>query len=257
MKFKFLFSLVLGAAAFTASAQQGGYQDGVDNFNAGRLDVAKIILTNTLNEPQTDKAVSYYYLGSIALNEKNTAEAKKNYEAGVAADPKNGYNYIGLGEILLAAGDKSAAEKEFKAGIETNKKNPALLVAVARAYYNVDPVKYAKEINKNIEKALKDSKNTEASVYVLQGDMKAKEDPGEAAGLYEMAIMQDDEKGNVNREAYVKYANTYFKVNPQYAIEKLVEFNEKAPTSALAQRELAEKYYDNEQFGRACIQYGK
>lgn len=90
MKFKFVFSLVLGAAALSASAQQGGYQDGVDNYNAGRLDVAKIILTNTMNEPQTDKAVSYFYLGSIALDENNVAEAKKNFEAGVAANPKYG-----------------------------------------------------------------------------------------------------------------------------------------------------------------------
>ncbi|MCM1483280.1 MAG: tetratricopeptide repeat protein [Muribaculaceae bacterium] len=257
MKIKFLFSLALGAMALTASAQQGGYQDGVDNYNAGRMDVAKIILTNTMNEPQTDKAVSYYYLGCIALDEKNTAEAKKNFEAGVAANPQNGYNYIGLGEIDLMSGNKSAAEKQFKAGLDTDKKNTALLVAVARAYWSVDPVKYAKDIDKNIAKALKESKNSEAAVYVLWGDMKAKENPGEAAGQYEMAITQDDEKGKVNREAYVKYANTYFKVNPQYAIEKLVEFNEKDPTSALAQRELAEKYYDNDQFGSACIQYGK
>lgn len=155
MKFKFVFSLVLGAAALSASAQQGGYQDGVDNYNAGRLDVAKIILTNTMNEPQTDKAVSYFYLGSIALDENNVAEAKKNFEAGVAANPKYGYNLIGLGEIDLRNGDKSAAEKQFKAGIETDKKNPALQTAVARAYWSVDPVKYAKEIDKYINKALK------------------------------------------------------------------------------------------------------
>ena len=39
MKLKALFSLMLGAMALTASAQMGGYQDGVDNYNAGRLDV--------------------------------------------------------------------------------------------------------------------------------------------------------------------------------------------------------------------------
>lgn len=116
---------------------------------------------------------------------------------------------------------------------------------------------YAKDVDKYLSKALKDSKNSEAAIYVLQGDMKAKADPGEAAGLYEMAINQDAEKDVVNREAYVKYANTYFHVNPSYAIDKLKELNEKEPNSALAQRELAEKYYDNNQFGSACIQYGK
>lgn len=43
MKKRFLFSLMAGAA-LTVSAQ--GYQDGVDNFNAGRFEEAKIILDN-------------------------------------------------------------------------------------------------------------------------------------------------------------------------------------------------------------------
>lgn len=252
---KLLLSLFL-ACGLSAMAQ-GGYQDGVDNYNAGRLDVAKVILNNTLNDASTDKGVAYYYLGCIDMNEKNIAEAKSNFEKGIQANSHNGYNLIGLGEIALRNGDKPGAEKYFKEAIATDKKNPALLVAVARAYFNVNPTLYAKEIDKNIQKALKDSKNTEAAAYILLGDMQAAEDPGNAAGQYEMAISQDQAKGNVNREAYVKYANTYFRVNPKFAISKLEELNKLEPNSALAQRELAEKYYDNEQFGSACLQYGK
>lgn len=255
MKSKFLVSLFLGLG-LTAAAQ-GGYQDGVDNFNAGRLDVAKTILNNTLSQPTTNKAVSYFYLGSIDMSEGNIAGAQANFQKGQEADPTNGYNLIGLGEVALKKGDKAAAEKLFKEGLATDKKNTALLVAVARAYYNVDPTLYAKEIDKYIQKALKDSKNTESAAYILLGDMKAADDPGSAAGQYELAIVQDQKKGNVNREAYVKYANTYFRVNPKFAINKLEELNQLEPNSALAQRELAEKYYDNNQFGSACIQYGK
>jgi len=255
MKLRSLFSLMLGAA-LTAAAQ-GGYQDGVDNYNAGRLDVAKIILNNTINDASTDKAVSHFYLGNIAVADNNLQDARKNYDAGIAANPRYGYNYIGLGGLELRAGNKSEAEKLFKQAMQSDKKNSALTVAVARAYFEANPTLYAKDVEKYINKALKDSKNSEAAIYVLQGDMKAKEDPGEAAGLYEMAIAQDDAKGVVNREAYVKYANTYFHVNPNFAIDKLKELNDKEPNSALAQRELAEKYYDNNQFGSACIQYGK
>lgn len=257
MKLKLLFAFALGAVTLSASAQLGSYRDGVDNYNAGRLDVAKAILNKTLDKAETDKAVSFYYLGCISLNEKNIDEARKNFEAGIAANPKYGYNFIGLGEIALINNDKGTAEKQFKLATNTDKKNTALGVAVARAYYNVNPTLYAKEIKKRIEKALKDSKNTEPAVYILQGDMEAANDPGEAAGKYEMAIMQDDERGNVNREAYVKYANTYFRVNPNFAIERLKELNAKEPTSALAQRELAEKLYDNENYGQACQQYEK
>lgn len=255
MKGKFLLSLFV-ACGLSAMAQ-GGYQDGVDNYNAGRLDVAKVILNNTINDASTDKAEAYYYLGCIDMDEKNTASAKQNFERGLQANGTYGYNLVGLGEVALAAGDTKAAEEYFKNAIATDKKNPSLLVAVARAYYNVNPTLYDKQIQKNIAKALKDSKNTNAAAYILLGDMKADENPGEAAGQYEMAISMDSDKNKVNREAYVKYANTYFRVNPKFAISKLEELNRLEPNSALAQRELAEKYYDNDQFGSACIQYGK
>ncbi len=255
MKLRFLFSLLLGASI--AASAQGGYQDGVDNYNAGRPDVAKAILTNTINDAQTDKAVSYFYLGSIAFDEGDMAAAKDNFDKGVSINPDYAYNYIGQGEVALKGGNKGEAERLFKRAMELDKKNTAVMVGVARAYFNVNPTAYAKDIDKLIVKALKDSKNSEAAVYVLQGDMEAKQNPGEAAGKYEMAIVQDQGKNRVNREAYVKYANTYFHVNPKFAIDKLVELNDLEPNSALAQRELAEKYYSNDQFGSACLQYGK
>ena len=247
-------SLLLGSMA-SVSAQ--GYQDGVDNFNADRMDVAKTILLNTLADPSTDKAVSDYYLGQIAFAEGDFAAAQKYFSEGSTVNPQYGYNFIGLGQMALKNGDKKAAETYFKEALATDKKNAALIAGVARAYFNVNPALYAPEIEKNIAKALKESKNTEAAVYVLQGDMSALENPGDAAAKYEMAISMDADKNIVNREAYVKYATTYFRVNPKFAIMKLEELNEKEPNSALAQRELAEKYYDNEQFGSACIQYGK
>lgn len=247
-------ALILGGMS---SMKAQGFLDGVDNFNAGREDVAKTILTNTLNSPSTDKAVSLFYLGQIAFNEGDKAAAEKNFNEGVTINPTYGPNYIGLGQIALANGDKKAAENFFKQATNTNKKDASLTAQIARAYWTVDPAAYAADIDKYIAKALKDSKNHEAAVYVLQGDMAAKNDPGEAASLYEMAITMDEEKNHVNREAYVKYAQTYFRVNPKFAIQRLVELNEKEPNSALAQRELAEKYYENNQFGNAYLQYKK
>lgn len=254
MKLRFLFSLMLGAS-LAAGAQ--GYQDGVDNYNAGRNDIAKEILTNTLNAPSTDKAVSYYYLGCIDFADKNVAGAKANFEKGVKANPSYPYNVIGLGEVLLKSGNKSEAQKMFDQAMKSDKKNTAIIAAVARAYWNVDPVAYAKDINKWISKAFKESKNTESAVYMLQGDMVAKTDPGEAAGKYEMAIEQDKAKGIVNREAYVKYAHVYNVHNRPLVIQKLEELNELEPNSGLAQRELAEVYYDNRQYGSAWKSYEK
>ena len=165
--------------------------------------------------------------------------------------------HVGLGEIALKNGNKSDAEKQFKAALETNKKDASLMAAIARAYFNVDPVAYAKEIDKNIANAMKVSKNKEAQIYVLKGDMAKSTDIGQAAGFYEQAIIYDEEAGDINPEAYVKYSNLYNKVNPQFAIDKLVELNGKLPTSALAQSELAEKYYDGNMLTKAAEQYGK
>ena len=55
----------------------------------------------------------------------------------------------------------------------------------------------------------------------------------------------------------MKYADTYFNVNPQMAIERLEELQSKVPNSALVQRELAEKYYADNLGAKAAEQYGK
>lgn len=254
MKLRLMFSLMLGASLF-AGAQ--GYQDGVDNYNANRKDIAKEILTNTLNDASTDKAISLYYLGNIAFDEGDIVTAKANYEKGIQTNPEYAYNYIGLGKVTLKEGDKSGAKKLFDQALKTDKKNTALIANVARAYWNVDPVAYAKDVQKLIQEAFKKSKNTEPAVYMLQGDMVASENPGEAAGLYEMAINMDKDKGNVNREAYVKYAHVYDKHNRPLVIEKLEELSQLEPNSGLAQRELAEQYYENRQYGKAWKSYEK
>lgn len=171
----------------------------------------------------------------------------------MAANPDCAYNYVGLGALDLLNNQPGTAGDYFKKAQNLGKKNYEILVDIARAYYNADPVKYAKEITKYLEKAHKDSKHGEPSIYILEGDMlfDAK-DYGAAAGKYEMAIGYD----NNNPEGYVKYARAYFPVNPQFSIQKLEEFLQVAPNSALGQRELAEKYYEANYWNKAAEQYG-
>lgn len=267
MKLRILTSLCIGGLSLVALAQ-GGYQDGVDYYNADRFNKAKIILEKTMGDASTDKALSYYYLGQLDLRnwhddmldkdvKADVKAAAEQFNNGIKANPDCGYNYVGLGQVALINGNKAEAEKQFKAALATNKKDAALIAAVARAYAEVDPVAYSKEIDKYIAMGLKASKDKEPKVYVLKGDLAKGSDIGAAAGFYEQAIIYQEEAGSVNPEAYVKYSNLYRKVNPDFAIGKLVELNEKLPTSALAQSELAEKYYDNNQFTRAAEQYGK
>lgn len=257
MKRTFLFSAL--AATMLSAMAQGGYQDGIDYFKADYPEEAAIILNNTIGSLSgNDKALAYYYLGAIDLRKADKAAAMANFDKGIEANPQCGYNYIGKGQIELINGDESAAEKFFKQGISSDKKEKgALCAAVARAYFNVNPTKYAKKIEKYIAEGDKASKFKESDIFVLRGDMVVN-NPGESAGQYETAIVTDEEVGApVSPEAYVKYARVYFHVNPKYAIDKLIELNKKQPTSALAQRELAEKYYENDQLTMAAEQYAK
>lgn len=253
MRIKLICSLLAAAATLSAVAQSQGYKDGIEFYKAGQYDNAKTILERTLNDAQTDKALSYYYLGQVALAKGDKAAAKTTFTNGVSANAECPYNYVGLGAIDLLDGNAKAAEDQFKDAQKLAKKDAEVSVNIARAYYNADPVKYAKEMDKAMAKARKDSKNEEPAIYILEGDMLADaKEYGNAAAKYEMAITFDKN----NPEGYVKYANSYFNVNPNFAISKLEEFYKLAPTSALAQRELAEKYYQGNHWNKAADLYG-
>ncbi len=250
MKLRTLFAASLAAIAMSASAQT--HVEGAEYYKADQLDNAKELLLRNLNNSGTDKAIANYYLGLISIDENNLDEAQKYFEAGVQANPDYGYNYIGLGGLALKKGDKKAADEQFKKGESLIKKDAAAEIAIARAYYNADPVAYAKEIEKKVTKARKINLQAPA-IYIFEGDQeKDKKNWGGAAGKYEMAKSYD---ANAT-EAYVKYANLYTMVNPQYAITMLKELLSVNPTSALGQRELANAYYNKKDYADAAREYG-
>lgn len=260
MKFKLFLSLLLCASI--AMAQ--GYKDGIEYYKVAQYDNAKELLLRNLDDPSTDKAEAYFYLGCIGLYTGDYEYAEKNFDAGIAANPEYGYNYVGMGELELRRGKlansadavkaaEKSAKKLFDEGKDLcDKKDDAVMVAIARAYYNVDAVKYADEIEDAKKNAKKRNKQSVA-LYVFEGDILAdKEQWGSAAGWYEMAMRL----GNENIDAFVKYANTYFYVDPTTAINTLEQLVAANPNSALAQRELAEKYYKNDQWTKAAEKYG-
>lgn len=250
MKLKFVLALALfGSSVFASYAD--GYKDGVEYFQAGQEENAEIVLLQTLDEAATDKAEAYYYLGWIELNKGNLDKASEYFELGVKANPEYAYNYVGKGAVALKKGNVDAAKDFFKEAEKINKKDAKIRVDIARAYYNADKVKYNKQWNDALKDAKKKDKK-ESAIYIFEGDVFADEQKyGDSAGYYEMAITFDAERPI----AYVKYANTYFRINPTVAILKLEEIVAKNPNSALAQRELAEKYYENNQWTKAAEQY--
>lgn len=252
MKFKALVFLSLLGGSLSAFAQ--GYKDGIEYYKVGQYDNAKELLLRNLNDASTNKSEAYYYLGCLDLQDKNVADAKAYFEKGNAADANNPYNLIGLGAIELKNGNVKVAEELFKSAQKLVKKDASVETAIARAYYDVDPVAYAKQIEKATNNAKKYENGQNPDIWIFEGDVNAEQKNwGEAAGRYEMAFNFDPE----NIEAYVKYANTYYNVNPDMAIDQLTKILDKKPNSALVQRELAEKYYKNEQWSKAAQQYGK
>lgn len=251
MKFKRILTLCLAGASLGAFAQT--HVEGEEYYKADQLDNAKDLLLRSLNNAQTDKSVTDYYLGLIAIEEGKNAEAGNYFDQGVAANPDYAYNYVGQGLLKLIAGDKKGAEELFKIADKHSKKDASLQIALARAYDRVDPVKYEKEITKYVEKARKfDIQNPE--IYIFEGDQqREKKDYGKAGGMYEMAANYDKNA----TAAYVKYANLFTQVNPDYAIKMLNDLLSVNPTSALGQRELANAYYNRKDYAKAAEQYGK
>ena len=239
MKLKGLMTLcIAGASALGVYAQT--HVEGQEYYRADQLENAKELLTRALSNSGTDKAVANYYLGMIAADEKDTAAAAKYFEAGVQANPEYPFNYVGQGMLKLAGGDLKGAEASFKEAQKLSKKDPRLEIAIARAYEDSDPVKYEKQITKCVEKARKYNMKNPA-IYVFEGDqLRVKKDVGGAAAKYEMAKNYDKNA----TEAYVKYANLFTRVNPDYAVKMLQELLTVNPQSALGQRELANAYYN-------------
>ena len=197
MKMKFLFSFCL-AAALSASAQ--GYRDGIEYFKADQFDNAKEILERNLNDASTDKALAYYYLGEIALRDKDFNTAKADFDKGLAANPGSALNKVGLGSLALIQGDVKGAESLFDEAKKVNKKDAVVLTAIGRAYFNADPVKYAKEIEKYDQQAYK-ANSKEPSIFVLRGDREAaNKEWGDAAANAEPASLY----AQGLPEAYVK-----------------------------------------------------
>lgn len=247
MKFKSFLTVFLAGTAMCMFAQNSG----VEYYKAGQLTNAKELLTRNLNSGD-DRATSDYYLGMIAMVENNANEARKLFENGIASDAENPYNYIGIGRVELKNGNIKAAETEFKTAEKLGKKDASVYVAIARAYYDTDAVSYDKQIQKNIDKARRLDMNN-IDLYLFEGDRKYDvDDIGGAANMYEMAATYNPSA----TEAYVKYANLFTKINPDYAINMLLNLLRENPESALGQHEISEAYYNKSDFANAAKYYG-
>lgn len=254
MKLKFVFSLFMAGASLGVLAQT--HQEGVEYYKADQFNNALELLERNYNNPGTDKAAANYYLGLLSIRQQDLSGAKKYFEQGVSINPDYAYNYIGLGSLELKNGNVKEAENNFKKAEKLNKKDAAVWVAIARAYYESSS-EGATIYEKQIANALKNARRRnmyEPEIFIYEGDVAYdQDDRNSAASKYEMATTYNPQAA----DAYVKYAKLYTKFNPDFAISMLKKLLENNPNSALGQRELAEAYYNKEDYKNAAEQYSK
>ena len=148
MKLKRILTICLAGVALGAAAQT--HVEGTEYYKADQMANAKDLLERSLKNPNTDKAVSDYYLGLIALENGDKAGADKYFADGIAQNSNYAYNYVGQGRLALLNGDEKAAKELFKTAEKLAKKDASLEIAIARAYDSVDPALYEKQIAKAV-----------------------------------------------------------------------------------------------------------
>ena len=224
---------------------------GISFINSGMYVSAKKYF-KLLAEDPTLKPEACYYLGEIYRQTGNTDSASWYYEEGLKSPVPNALCMVGKAGLIMKNDAESAAEMIKKAGqIKDYKKNPALFVAIAKAYaFNqqfdkaLETLNSAKELNK-----------TCTDMYITEGDIYLElEKPGDAAGKYESAITLNSRC----KEAYYKVAWIYYRGKLQsQAIEylnKLLAIDADFPP---ALKLLGDIYYDQGKYAKTAEYYAR
>jgi len=200
--------------------------------------------TDTLTRSET-----CFYLGNIYFGENKVDSAEIYFKKGLIGKQVNVLNTIGLAMLKMKSNLKDAdADIIAVLKLPASRKNPDYSIAAANAYLFNGLIEQATNY---MEKA-KSIKLKYSALAVLAGDIEfAKKDVGKACGNYDMAILYDENC----KEAYIKYARAYKNVNTPLAIEMLNRLKQKEPTFLLADKELADIYYANNDFDKAAQLY--
>lgn len=242
------FSMVLVAGmSLTVCAQND--TEGMKYYKCGLPEYAKVALLKELNGEEGNKAEVCYYLGNLYSDMNKPDSASFYFKKGMETDALYVLNFVGEGQLMLKK-NPAAAENMFSEALSgKNKKNPAVLLAVAKAYSGNNPGK----MSEYLEKA-KEVDSKYADIYVFEGDILMTSGKiGDACSRYEQAIYFDP----ACVEAYVKFARIYAKTSPQVGLEMLQKLEAREPASIIPPYEMADIYYVNSKYGDAAKAYEK
>ncbi|MHA8107705.1 tetratricopeptide repeat protein [Aquirufa sp. 5-AUSEE-100C1] len=208
--------LLLTNLAFGQTIQEGLHM--LDRHQPSR---AKQVFESLVAAQPTGE--NYFYLGYYYLNQRDWDNARKTFEAGKAADPKNYLNQVGLASILVGQNKVNEAKVDFDRILaETKNKNIDVMYRIAEAYTmyyilgkeesfnaaNNDPAEAIRLIDAIQDRMMKDKKLPTAEHYIVKGDaFLIKNDGGNAVTAYENAIAQEPR----NIKAKVKIGTVYLR----------------------------------------------
>lgn len=241
VKYLLLSALLSLAVSYSAFAQNPGF----DYLALGEMKLAKEYFTKAVSQSPAD---AYYGLGEIAYQEGNTAEAKSNYEKGLAANPESPYSEIGLAKLELKSNPKAAGDR-LSAVQKKHKKDVRVILAIAKAYYDNGMLE---EGQKKLADARKADKKS-PWIYIFEGDLIAKKDPGAAAMQYEQAVLFDPNSVVAN----IKEALVYETINSVTAIDYLKKAIALQPDYKITYRYLGRIYTQNGFYPEAIEAYKK
>lgn len=243
---KYTLVLLLFSNSLFAQIDQG-----ISLINAEMFVSAKKYFKLLIEDP-TLKSEACYYMGEIYLITGNTDSASWYYETGIKSAVPNALCMVGKAGLVMKNDAATAADMIKKAGqIKEYKKNPALPVAIAKAYaFNkqfdkaLETLSSAKELNKNY-----------TDTYLIEGDIYLElEKPGDAAGKYESAITMNAKC----KEAYYKVAWIYYRGKLQSQsieyLNKLLAIDANFPP---ALKLLGDIYYDQGKYAKTAEYYAQ
>ena len=234
-----------------ASAFAAGNERGIEYYRAELFVAAKIFFQNQIEQSQgTDLAEAYYFMGKSYIGLEKLDSAAYFFQKAIQTSPEYPFGHIGEGLLALKKNDAISAADLFKKAVGLAKKDPAVPVAIAEAYIEVNQYPKADEF---LEKARSIKKNF-SGIFVAEGDMLMLQgNVGEASGRYENAILFDPN----NKVAYLKHARVYRTINPDLSLDILNRLVAVDPEYIPAYAELGDVYFKKNNYTKAIEAYRK
>lgn len=215
-------------------------KDGIDYCKGGYYDDAITVLEKCMDSPDTDKGMTYYYLGLAELGKKDVQKAQaalsKSIENGDASSLES---ILASGTMALLNSDSKGAEKYFKKAEKQDKESPFVLREIARVYVMVDPVSYAPQIEKYEDKCIKKGFNQPKYLWanlLIEGDIT--NDPHTAGSKYLAASEIDNE----DVESMIRASRVFEDVGIQYPAQVLSIYMDRNANPSNVVKDLYERY---------------